>query len=115
MVILFIFISFYSSHYLTKHNITFHLSNDDQNFSYIYIRNCFSSAGYDSKIPGYPRYEMFGDRDRGIFNLHIRNVSLEDDAEFQCQVGQKLINNSILYELNKTVVKLNVICKYSYI
>ncbi|XP_052122699.1 nephrin isoform X3 [Frankliniella occidentalis] len=32
---------------------------------------------------------MHGDQSRGVFNLRISNASLEDDAEFQCQVSPK--------------------------
>ncbi|KAG6465063.1 hypothetical protein O3G_MSEX014915, partial [Manduca sexta] len=45
------------------------------------------ALGYSSVIPGYPRYAMFGDRRNGVYNLRIVNVTLEDDAEYQCQVG----------------------------
>ncbi|XP_045457328.1 irregular chiasm C-roughest protein-like [Melitaea cinxia] len=45
------------------------------------------ALGYSSVIPGYPRYTMFGDRRHGVYNLRIVNVTLEDDAEYQCQVG----------------------------
>ncbi|KAG8231789.1 hypothetical protein J437_LFUL012065, partial [Ladona fulva] len=30
---------------------------------------------------------MQNDKASGVFNLRIRNVTLADDAEFQCQVG----------------------------
>ncbi|KOB70645.1 Uncharacterized protein OBRU01_15007, partial [Operophtera brumata] len=45
---------------------------------------------FSSVIPGYPRYTMFGDRRHGIYNLRIVNVTLEDDAEFQCQLLRPL-------------------------
>lgn len=43
-------------------------------------------AGYNAEIPGHPRYAMVIDADRGIFDFRIRNVSLEDEGDFQCQV-----------------------------
>ena len=38
-------------------------------------------------LPAYPRYQMIGDDQEGIFSLEIQRASLEDDAVFQCQVG----------------------------
>ncbi|MEM8858916.1 MAG: hypothetical protein AAGD96_11380 [Chloroflexota bacterium] len=38
-------------------------------------------------LPSYPRYQMIGDDHEGIFSLEVQRVELEDDAEFQCQVG----------------------------
>ncbi|KAF4524058.1 hypothetical protein B566_EDAN007783 [Ephemera danica] len=45
------------------------------------------AAGFETYIPGFPRYTMLGDRSSGVYNLKIANATLEDDAEFQCQVG----------------------------
>ena len=43
--------------------------------------------GYSRKpIPGYPTYEVQVFQEK-VFNLFINPVRLEDDAEFQCQVG----------------------------
>lgn len=50
---------------------------------------------------------MIGDRSYGIFNLRIQNASLEDDAEFQCQVGPAKNSDPI-----RTAANLTVICKY---
>ena len=43
--------------------------------------------GTDRELKGYPRYTMTGNDDEGDYSLQIRNVNLEDDAPFQCQVG----------------------------
>lgn len=43
--------------------------------------------GMERELVGYPRYEMTGNDEEGDFSLQIRNVQLEDDARFQCQVG----------------------------
>ena len=67
----------------------------------------FLFTGFSEKIPGYPRYTMIGDRSYGIFNLRIQNASLEDDAEFQCQVGPAKNSDPI-----RTSANLTVICKY---
>ncbi|KAM3955389.1 LOW QUALITY PROTEIN: sticks and stones [Aphomia sociella] len=45
------------------------------------------ALGFASIIPGFPRFYMVTDRRHGIYSLRITNVSLEDDAEYQCQVG----------------------------
>lgn len=71
------------------------------------IYNCFHFTGFSEKIPGYPRYSMIGDRNYGIFNLRIQNASLDDDAEFQCQVGPAKNSDPI-----RTAANLTVICEY---
>ncbi|XP_076060270.1 nephrin-like isoform X4 [Oratosquilla oratoria] len=43
--------------------------------------------GFNRSIPGYPRYEMIGDHSEGEHHLRIQNASLNDDADYQCQVG----------------------------
>ncbi|CAH2062034.1 unnamed protein product, partial [Iphiclides podalirius] len=63
--------------------------------------------GFSSVIPGYPRYTMFGDRRHGVYNLRIVNATLEDDAEYQCQVGPAQMHKVI-----RANASLNVICKY---
>ncbi|XP_022244924.1 nephrin-like [Limulus polyphemus] len=43
--------------------------------------------GFEAAIPGYERYSMLVDVERGIYNLRIRDCRLEDEGEYQCQVG----------------------------
>ena len=43
--------------------------------------------GYERDLPGFPRYRIVGDADAGVNDLEISNVTLEDDAAFQCQVS----------------------------
>ena len=43
--------------------------------------------GVDRDLSGFSRYAMVGNDEEGDYTLHIRNVQLEDDANFQCQVG----------------------------
>lgn len=72
---------------------------------------CFSLspfAGFNDKIPGYPRYSMGGDHGAGQFNLRIQNASIDDDAEFQCQVGPAKNEQPL-----RTSANLTVICEYS--
>ncbi|KAI5639579.1 immunoglobulin i-set domain-containing protein [Phthorimaea operculella] len=62
------------------------------------------ALGFSSVIPGYPRYTMFGDRRHGVYNLRIVNVSLEDDAEYQCQVGPAQMHKVIRANASLTVI-----------
>ncbi|CAH2098961.1 unnamed protein product [Euphydryas editha] len=62
------------------------------------------ALGYSSVIPGYPRYTMFGDRRHGVYNLRIVNVTLEDDAEYQCQVGPAQMHKVIRANASLTVI-----------
>ena len=68
-----------------------------QNLSLFYI------TGYDRSIPGIPRYAVLGSDETGNFSLQIRNVSLEDDAEYECQVGPVNYNRPIRAEARLTV------------
>ncbi|XP_064108144.1 irregular chiasm C-roughest protein-like isoform X2 [Macrobrachium nipponense] len=43
--------------------------------------------GTDEELHGFSRYTMVVNEDEGIFNLHIQPVLIEDDAQYQCQVG----------------------------
>ncbi|KAK0080413.1 hypothetical protein PV325_013982 [Microctonus aethiopoides] len=38
-------------------------------------------------IVGYPRLKLEGDQNAGVYNLTIKDASLTDDGEYQCQVG----------------------------
>ncbi|CAN7975175.1 unnamed protein product, partial [Ixodes persulcatus] len=62
------------------------------------------NAGFDPSIPGFPRYTMIVDTHRGVYNLRIQNVQLEDEAEYQCQVGPAHKNHAIW-----TAAQLNVL------
>ncbi|XP_074074964.1 nephrin isoform X2 [Macrotis lagotis] len=44
--------------------------------------------GPNPEIPGFPRYRMTGNPDRGEFHLHISKCDISDDAEFECQVSR---------------------------
>jgi len=43
--------------------------------------------GADRNLTGYNRYKMSGDDEEGDYTLDINPVDLDDDAQFQCQVG----------------------------
>jgi len=69
----------------------------------------FSLIGFSAVIPGFPRYSVLGDRQQGVYNLRVSNASIEDDAEYQCQVGPARLNSAI-----RANAKLTVICKFYY-
>lgn len=66
------------------------------------------SAGFSAVIPGFPRYSVVGDSRIGVYNLRIVNASLDDDAEYQCQVGPARFNKAI-----RANARLSVICEYT--
>ena len=75
-------------------------------FSRCFLSPFSSLTGFSTTIPGYPRYSVLGDHQAGVYNLKISNASLEDDAEYQCQVGPAKFNSAI-----RANAKLIVICK----
>ncbi|XP_061513195.1 nephrin isoform X1 [Anopheles gambiae] len=62
------------------------------------------ALGFTQSIPGYPRYSVLGDSGQGIYNLRIVNVTLEDDAEYQCQVGPYMHHKLIRAKARLTVI-----------
>uniref|UniRef100_A0A8W7P9Y2 Ig-like domain-containing protein n=1 Tax=Anopheles coluzzii TaxID=1518534 RepID=A0A8W7P9Y2_ANOCL len=64
------------------------------------------ALGFSHTIPGYPRYSVLADRNLGIYNLRISNASIEDDAEYQCQVGPAKFNSAIRANARLTVISL---------
>lgn len=72
----------------------------------------FSPPGYVPEIPGFPRYRMLGDYKNGVFNLHIYNVNLEDDALYECQVGPYRAHNREPVEAIRASANLTVLCEY---
>ncbi|KFM66179.1 Irregular chiasm C-roughest protein, partial [Stegodyphus mimosarum] len=55
-------------------------------------------------IPGFPRYMMEGSGEDGVHDLRIENAQLEDDGEYQCQVGPAGENKAIRADVNLTVL-----------
>ncbi|RWS14166.1 nephrin-like protein, partial [Dinothrombium tinctorium] len=60
--------------------------------------------GYERSIPGYPSYSMVGNARDGVHNLRIENVKMEDDGQYQCQVGPALNNKAIRASSKVTVL-----------
>ncbi|KAK7071397.1 hypothetical protein SK128_022040 [Halocaridina rubra] len=60
--------------------------------------------GFERHVPGYPRYSYFGDADKGEHHLIIKGVTLEDDGEYQCQVGPTMTTGAIWAAANVTVM-----------
>lgn len=54
---------------------------------FLHAEVLFCVSGYERKnIPGFPTYEVQG-VENIEYNLFIYPTTLDDDAEFQCQVG----------------------------
>ncbi|KAL7293750.1 hypothetical protein TKK_0012816 [Trichogramma kaykai] len=71
-------------------------------FAYVILAN--------GDIVGHPRWRIEGEQSMGVYNLHIRNASLSDDGEYQCQVGP----NGRIKPI-RTNAKLTVLCKYFFL
>ena len=68
----------------------------------------FFIAGYDRKLPGFPRYTVLGTDESGEYSLKVSNATLEDDAVYECQVGPATNNKPI-----RASARLNVMRKFS--
>ncbi|UYV83121.1 NPHS1, partial [Cordylochernes scorpioides] len=63
-----------------------------------------SLARFERDIPGYPRYSMLGNQAEGIHNLQIDEATIEDDGDYQCQVGPTLTEKAIRANATLTVL-----------
>ncbi|XP_053307541.1 nephrin [Spea bombifrons] len=52
--------------------------------------------GPDRNIPGFPRYTMTGNPQKGEYNLHIERCELSDDTEYHCQVGRSEVSHGMI-------------------
>ncbi|XP_067367937.1 nephrin [Channa argus] len=52
--------------------------------------------GPQRSLPGFPRYSMIGNPDRGQYHLQIENSQLEDDAFYECQASQSESSGAIV-------------------
>ncbi|KAM8713441.1 hypothetical protein ACLKA7_013711 [Drosophila subpalustris] len=62
------------------------------------------ALGFSAVILGYPRYSVLVDAAHGSYNLQIKNATLEDDAEYQCQVGPAAGNPAIRANAKLSIV-----------
>ncbi|XP_071536235.1 nephrin-like [Panulirus ornatus] len=62
------------------------------------------ALGFERHVPGYPRYQYLGEPGRGEHHLVIKGVTLEDDGEYQCQVGPTMTSFPIWAAANLTVM-----------
>ncbi|XP_026225697.1 nephrin isoform X2 [Anabas testudineus] len=54
--------------------------------------------GPQRSLPGFPRYSMIGNPNRGQYHLQIEKAQLEDDASYECQAGQSESSEAIVSE-----------------
>ncbi|XP_047490967.1 nephrin-like [Penaeus chinensis] len=62
------------------------------------------ALGFERHVPGYPRYRYAGDPSKGEHHLVIKGVTLQDDGEYQCQVGPTITIKPIWVAANVTVM-----------
>ena len=85
-----------------------------QSLKFIISNSFFSSfLGYSRSIPGNPRYTVLGNDGNGEFSLQITDVQLEDDADYECQVGPALYNQPIRHKAHLTVQCKCLVCSGS--
>ena len=61
--------------------------------------------GETRELAGFSRYKMVGAEREGEWHLEIKNVSLEDDGRYQCQVGATHNAGPIRSVLNDTLIQ----------
>lgn len=61
-------------------------------------------AGFNRTVPGYPRYQYVGNETIGEHHLVIRGATLEDEGEYECQVGPTATQEAIWSGANVTVM-----------
>ncbi|GFS44577.1 nephrin [Nephila pilipes] len=60
--------------------------------------------GFDPSIPGFPRYTLVGNSTVGEYDLKIINATLDDDDDFECQVGPSEGQESVVAKAHLTVL-----------
>ena len=79
--------------------------SDTYVFFFFFFFCCFClAAGFERTIPSFPRYTVTGSDDQGEHHMRIENATLEDDAEYQCQVGPKGLAKPIRADAQLTVL-----------
>ncbi|XP_064098211.1 kin of IRRE-like protein 2 [Macrobrachium nipponense] len=71
------------------------------------------ALGFERDVPGYPRHSYSGDPSKGQHHLVIKGATLDDDGEYQCQVGPTTDTSALAASANVTVMvaptSLNII------
>uniref|UniRef100_A0A0N8CD86 Down syndrome cell adhesion molecule n=1 Tax=Daphnia magna TaxID=35525 RepID=A0A0N8CD86_9CRUS len=62
------------------------------------------ALGFERTIPSFPRYTIMGSEEQGEHNIRIENATLDDDAEYQCQVGPRGLSKPIRADAQLTVL-----------
>ncbi|XP_068250646.1 kin of IRRE-like protein 2 [Palaemon carinicauda] len=62
------------------------------------------ALGFERDVQGYPRYLYSGDSSKGEHHLVIHGITLEDDGEYQCQVGPTAKTSALWASANVTVL-----------
>ncbi|KAK8404516.1 hypothetical protein O3P69_007633 [Scylla paramamosain] len=84
-------------------DVTLHCEVENQQGNAQWTKSGFA-LGFNRSIPGFPRYTVLGDEAASIHNLHITNVEMSDDGEFQCQVTPFGNARAIRHAANLTVL-----------
>lgn len=61
-------------------------------------------TGYDRSIPGYKRYSVVGSMSDGVHNLRIEDAKIDDDGDYECQVGPGVNSKPIVAKTKVTVL-----------
>lgn len=95
-------------------HLVFHLSSftdilQEMGKKKFFTTSQFLFSGFDRQIPGYQgRYSIIGN-DRTEYNLQILNTILDDDDDFQCQVGPADNNPPLIAKAHLTVLGKRIV------
>ncbi|XP_071513815.1 nephrin-like [Panulirus ornatus] len=84
-------------------DVTLRCEVENQQGSAQWTKDGFA-LGFNRSIPGFQRYAVLGDESAGVHNLRIRNVTLRDDGDYQCQVTPYRDARAIRHAANLTVL-----------
>lgn len=79
----------------------------NQCFIYLSCVFLFHRAGFERTIPSFPRYTVTGSEELGEHHMRIENATLDDDAEYQCQIGPNGSAKPIRADARLTVLSKN--------
>lgn len=70
----------------------------------------FTFTGFERTMPSFPRYKFLGNEEQGEHHIRIENATLEDDAEYQCQVGPRGHSKPIRADARLTILSKSMFC-----